>query len=67
MSLFTLPAIIAIIGDTVELGSTFYWLRVEFAIPDIVNPKNGATVAGGQIISNDLLINLAGTTLLSQQ
>ena len=67
MSLFILPTITALIGDPVELGSAFRWVRIDFDMPDIQSPKNGSTVTGGQTISNDLIVNFSGTTLLNQQ
>lgn len=65
--LFILPAVSAIIGATIEIGSPFRWVRCSFTMPNITNPKNGSTVTGGGIIEADLRINFTGTTILNQQ
>lgn len=62
-----IPTITATIGDAFELGSEWFWVRCSFAMPNITNPKTNDTVTGGQPITEDLLINLSGTTLLNRQ
>ena len=67
MPLFTLPTISAVIGAVIDLGSPFRWVRIEFIMPNITNPKNGAIVTGGQLISVDKAVNFTNTTILTQQ
>lgn len=67
MPLFILPTITATIGTLIELGSSYYWLRISFVMPDITNPKTNTTVTGGELITVDEPVNFAGTTLLTQQ
>lgn len=67
MPLFALPIVTAIIGDLINLNTAYRWVRIEFTMPNITNPKNGQIIAGGELITVDKPVNFTGTTLLTQQ
>jgi hypothetical protein len=67
MSLFALPTVTAIIGTVIDLNKPYRWVRIEFTMPNITNPKNGQIVTGGELITVDKPVNFTGATLLTQQ
>lgn len=54
------------IGNPIELGSPFYYAKVNFTMPDIVSPRTGQNYVG-QPISADIIINLTNVEGITNQ